>query len=124
MKATDQRSRGIYKKITAMQCHDIIAKLREVVTVENGAAVYKPGWDDNAVARAVHPDVKTNSVAKIRNENFGLLARASSTEGPGLAKRVADLETMVRVLEAEVAAIRGATNGPLFGKPNGQAAHQ
>ena len=54
-------------------------KLREVCDSVDGYALYRPGWNDESVAKAVIPDFNGSGahvVAKIRRDNYGNFKRA------------------------------------------------
>jgi hypothetical protein len=80
----------------AMRCRDLLAEHLVRTAAKNEAGVhtwrYEKGWHDNAVAKAIAPDLNRQSVARVRMELFGPIMGAvkEKPKPNGVRPRVSD----------------------------------
>ena len=96
-------------KMTRTQIVEAHRILTATISVQDGGrAVYKEGWDDERVAKSIHPDITTGHIGGLRREMFGRVTapKSDTNSKADLVRRVADLETLCAVLEREYAELK------------------
>lgn len=95
------RKRNFLSLNDRIAIHDL---LKEVATKEGDFVVFKPGWDDNAIAQKL--GVTTANVQSVRLSTLGLV-RAFRKAPPSksksdLGQKIAELEARISYLEDQL----------------------